>query len=147
MTNFQILLLCTSKEKKEAGQGQVFNPQFGKSISYLNALNFPYSFSCSLSDYKIQHILSQFFFLISFKFSATCLTIVRMFFIIFPRAFPWISHILSKFSLLSNYQSDIVCWLEWNKHYSFLILLLSPSNSEIPVRIIKNVTNDMLRTY
>lgn len=72
MTNFQILLLCTSKEKKEAGQGQVttdqvmhkvvFNPQFGKSISYLSALNFPYSFSCSLSDYKIQHILSQFFF-------------------------------------------------------------------------------------
>ena len=70
---------------------------------------------------------------------------VRMFFIIFPRAFPWINHILSKFSSLSNYQSDIICWLEWNKHYSFLISLLSHSNSEIPVRIINNVTNDMLQ--
>ena len=56
------------KRKKKArarwlnnAQGS-FYPQFGVSISYLNALNFSYSLSCSLSDYKIQQILSCLFF-------------------------------------------------------------------------------------
>ena len=141
MSNFQILLLCTSKEKKEAGQGQVFNPQFGKSISYLNTLNFPYSFSCSLSDYKIQHILSQFFF---------------NFFQIFSYMSNYSQNVLynfsKSFSMDKPYSFKIFITFKLSVRYCLLVrmkktLLLSPSHSEIPVRIIKNVTNDMLRKY
>ena len=57
------------REKRRPGPGDnrlsnaqsSFYPQFGVRISYLNALNFSYSLSCSLSDYKIQQILSLIF--------------------------------------------------------------------------------------
>ena len=111
------------REKRRPGPGDnrlsnaqsSFYPQFEVSRSHLNALNFPDSLSCSLSDYKIQQILSLLvFFFFNFAQIFIYMSMVRMFFIIFPRPFPWISHILSKFSSLSNYQSDIICWLERN---------------------------------